>query len=175
MTNLAGMPGSSYRTELAGIILATYSPTPTHVALDNQAVQQKADQVLHSLLHPSPTSFNTKHFGLQRDGDLWQVFHDNLVQRGPHSFAVSWVKGHQKVTADMNEMQAYATKGNIKADSLATKAKTYMYPPHIRFVSSYLYQRHAAALDFYSSLHLVLVHVFTVARTLRLQNTRKDP
>ena len=37
LCRLEGLPSSSYRIETFGLVVATYAPSPVHVALDNKA------------------------------------------------------------------------------------------------------------------------------------------
>eukprot|EP00973_Karenia_brevis_P014362 1955902-Karenia_brevis.AAC.1 len=87
-----GMPGSSYRAELLGIIVATMRPTAIHIALDNRAVQLKAQALVDRLLSLSsaPLPQSEPLFSLQKDGDLWKVLYHLLQMRGPDTVKYSW-------------------------------------------------------------------------------------
>eukprot|EP00973_Karenia_brevis_P039631 5473512-Karenia_brevis.AAC.1 len=61
-------------------------------------------------------------YNLQNDGDIWQLIHEALVQRGPRSVAISKVKGHATWSDCKSELQRCHKRNNDKADNLAKDA-----------------------------------------------------
>eukprot|EP00973_Karenia_brevis_P040416 5585218-Karenia_brevis.AAC.1 len=64
-------------------------------------------------------------YGLQQDGDLWQVVHQAIVARGAHSIAVSKTTGH--ALEDEEYMRKHPERrveaiNNDRADQLADDA-----------------------------------------------------
>ena len=59
-------------------------------------------------------------WGLQKDGDLWELFERLANEKGLNSLLISWVKGHAK-QKDIDEGRSSPTKqaGNNAADDLA--------------------------------------------------------
>ena len=82
---LAGRLGSSTRAELLW---------PMHFASDSRAFCDKANIII-----AAPDMWPRRPYALQRDGDLWQHFHEGLIARGPNSFRVSWHKAHATLDA----------------------------------------------------------------------------
>ena len=106
-------------------------------------------------------------FGLQKDGDLWEIFYDNVKQRGPDSIRFSWVKGHASLSDAATATERAHQAGNNKADALATKGREELFDPNVVFLSKHLFFRHQQAVQFYSLVHLVLVRVYLAAQALR--------
>ena len=91
---LAGRLGSSTRAELAVGLAAMAKPFPVHFASDSRAFCDKANCIISA-----PDLWPRRPYALQRDGDLWQHFHEGLIARGPNSFRVSWHKAHATLDA----------------------------------------------------------------------------
>ena len=91
---LAGRLGSSTRAELAVGLAALAKPFPVHFATDSRAFCDKACTII-----AAPGLWPRRPYALQRDGDLWQHFHEGLIARGPNSFKVSWHKAHATLDA----------------------------------------------------------------------------
>ena len=91
---LAGRLGSSTRAELAVGLAAMAKPFPVHFASDGKAFRDKA-----SFIIAAPDQWPRRPYALQRDGDLWQHFHEGLIARGPNSYRVSWHKAHATLDA----------------------------------------------------------------------------
>ena len=52
-----------------------------------------------NLILDAPDQWPRRPYALQRDGDLWQHFHEGLIARGPNSFRVTWRKVHASLDA----------------------------------------------------------------------------
>eukprot|EP00973_Karenia_brevis_P049929 6932497-Karenia_brevis.AAC.1 len=90
---LDGIPSSSTRAELVGLIIALYSPGPVHVAIDNAAVVSFAQFLIHHLCtHDYPIVDPT--FSHKINGDLWSIFYSALLSKGPAAVRVTKTKGH---------------------------------------------------------------------------------
>ena len=128
---VTGYGCSSTRAELAGGCAALASDQSIHQATDSPAYKTKADRILqgHNVTARRP-------WGLQKDGDLWKLFHDFAHAKGLdaiklfHDFAhakgldaisITWVKGHAKQHhIDDGITTAEDAEGNDKADTLAS-------------------------------------------------------
>eukprot|EP00973_Karenia_brevis_P092953 12414858-Karenia_brevis.AAC.1 len=70
---LSGLPSSSTRAELLGLLGALLIPQPVHVALDNKADVDYAQYLITSLC--KGIHFDAEHcFHKKTNGDLWSVF-----------------------------------------------------------------------------------------------------
>ena len=117
---LVGQRGSSTRAEIAGGIAALLQPFPVHIGTDSEAFLAKASQFLEV-----PDVHPRKPFPLQRDGDLWQVFAQLVVDRGPNSIAISWRKAHATLHAVVSGKSAgHDAVANGLADWAASQAHT---------------------------------------------------
>ena len=76
---LAGRLGSSTRAELAVGLAAMAKPFPVHFASDSRAFCDKANCIISA-----PDLWPRRPYALQRDGDIWQHFHEGLIARGPN-------------------------------------------------------------------------------------------
>lgn len=100
---LPGQRYSSIRTEVAGLISAIIEPVAVHVGLDFAAAVKKATYLLgeasrrvnqddeHWRLRGNPCK---RPWALQPGGDLWELFWQEILARGPHTVQVPKVKGH---------------------------------------------------------------------------------
>ena len=75
---LAGRLGSSTGAELAVGLAALAKPFPVHFASDSRAFCDKANFIIDA-----PELWPRRPYALQRDGDLWQHFHEGLIAHGP--------------------------------------------------------------------------------------------
>eukprot|EP00973_Karenia_brevis_P039664 5476164-Karenia_brevis.AAC.1 len=90
---LDGLPSSSARAELLALIGSLFTPSPLHVALDNQSVVDYASYLI-DILRNSVEFDCAVQFHKKPNGDLWQIFFDTLKHKGPHALIVSKTKGH---------------------------------------------------------------------------------
>eukprot|EP00973_Karenia_brevis_P000674 96310-Karenia_brevis.AAC.1 len=90
---LDGLPSSSTRAELLGLIISLYSPGPVHTALDNASVVSFAQILLHQLNH-HPYVSSCPSFAPKNNGDLRKIFYRAVTTRGPRSVKVSKTQGH---------------------------------------------------------------------------------
>ena len=80
---------SSMRAELAGGVAAACANGPMHLASDNLGFVIMATKIIEN-----PQAFPHKPWGTTANGDLWQLFHNIVVQKGANALRVSWTKGH---------------------------------------------------------------------------------
>ena len=100
---LAGFGTSSTRNELAAALLGLMLPRPVHIGSDSDTFVKKANFLLKAAKRWNIT-LGTKHhttrnpmgkpWGMQADGDLWEIFWGAILTRGPDTCAFTWVKGH---------------------------------------------------------------------------------
>ena len=120
---IPGYRCSSTRAELMGGIASLMAPGPIHLGVDSQAFLNKAVQLLNAASNLSVVDVFLGHvfkpWPLQRDGDLWRIFWNLLLAKGPHAVRFSKVKGHA-TAADVAAGISTATDRmhNSRADDL---------------------------------------------------------
>ena len=106
---------SSMRAELGGGIAAICADGPVHVASDNLGFVKRANQILSN-----PAAHPHKPWGLQKDGDLWEIFHRVVCQKGAAAIKVTWTKGHITEAQVRDGTHSRENKiGNDLADTFA--------------------------------------------------------
>ena len=115
---LLGPALSSTRAEAIGLYAGLALPGAHHFGVDNRGAVGRANQILRGHMGGKP-------WGMQDDGDVWGVFHDEALSRGVGSVRVSKVKGHA-TEADVQEQRATEDQktGNHFADDAADRAKS---------------------------------------------------
>ena len=91
MLPVPGTAGNSTRMELAAAILAMLSDDPVNFGTDSQAFIDKANACIQRIRDGLPPR---EPWGVQKDGDLWHIFHDVICAKGCDSVIFSKVKGH---------------------------------------------------------------------------------
>eukprot|EP00973_Karenia_brevis_P020893 2871148-Karenia_brevis.AAC.1 len=129
---LDGLPSSSTRAELLGLILSLYYPGPVHTALDNSAVVTFANSLIKML---SSDSFHSccPSFANKSNGDLWSIFWKALVNKGVKSVLVSKTKGHAlaSLPADATPFDRRQAMHNDRSDHAAKTALHKFYNPNL--------------------------------------------
>ena len=134
---------SSTRTELGAAILTLLAPVAVHIGIDNAAVVQTGRQIIDHLRRrakevwvdsrgigilggkASPlhklSPFKAR-WAMMKNGDLWEVFTNIVLRRGPETAAISKVKGHatDEMVAE-GQVRLSDKKGNDRADKAAEK------------------------------------------------------
>ena len=83
---------SSTRTEIAAASQAVANDGPVHIGSDSDNFVSMARRILTSA---NPATFIPKKiWELTPDGDLWRIFVDLVIQKGPHTVWATWLKGH---------------------------------------------------------------------------------
>ena len=161
--SLFGLFPSSTRIELAGAIGALLQPRPVHIAADNASVINKANVVLHR------NGPGRRPWGLQADGDLWETFHALVQQRGAHSIALTWTKGH--ATYDHLIRQVTSSRNavfNAYADAAADQGHRRDTVRVVNEVLNYLAAKHRRLTDIMRAI------VRRVARVAAAVNKRLE-
>ena len=143
-------------------------PGPIHIGADSQAFLDKAKS-LHrkACLAVDAPEFPIAltHWSLVRDGDLWRIFWELLLQKHPRAVAFSKVKGHSKMSevqdgsvllddhlgnkgADANAHRGARANvpGLIQLSRLLAKHEK-AYVELVRVVHQHLLDRHAIILE----------------------------
>ena len=107
MSDYSGHRPTSTRTECIGLIGSILSSQPTHTALDNLACVLKATQYSQGNY---AITLPKKPWGKIPDGDLSNIVHDYIHEKGAHAFAISKALGH-------------ATKADIEAGTCTMEEK----------------------------------------------------
>ena len=94
---IRGLFASSTRVELAGAIVSLLRQEPIHLASDNAAVVDKGMKLLNA------NGPGRRPWALQKDGDLWHQMFQIIKDRGAHSVAFSWTKGHATLRHVLDE------------------------------------------------------------------------
>ena len=82
---------SSTRQEAIAIYASVALPGPRHCGVDNQSAINRANEILAGNCGRRP-------WGMQDDGDVWQVFAQETAAKGVTSLQLSKVKGHAKAS-----------------------------------------------------------------------------
>ena len=90
-TALAGYGGSSTRAEIAAGIIACQADVAVNIGSDSQAFVNKANYVANLVIQEKQPK---RPWATQKDGDLWELLHETIKAKGPHTFLATKVKGH---------------------------------------------------------------------------------
>ena len=90
---------------------------------------------------------------MQKDGDLWELLHETIKAKGPHTFLATKVKGHatDQMVAE-NEVKPEDKIGNDHADNVANEGVN-MYRKDVLALGANLTKRHIAYSKFLKTLH----------------------
>ena len=146
------------------------APIPVHGALDNLAACRRAQAIIKWVDENPGLPFPLL-FELMHDGDLWKLFFNNLVARGPCTIKIVKVKGHDSLAADENpdEDRLRNIQGNNKSDELAKRASRDYGPQDVIALGNYLVWRNETYIKFIAAVHKVLVRMHIAAHRLRHQ------
>ena len=98
-----GQCSSSTRMELAAWVVALTRAVPVHMETDSQSMMNKAMKIIDTAHKWSRADteywwLNRNPFrrpwSLQKDGDLWKLAWEAVLERGPRSQTLTKVKGH---------------------------------------------------------------------------------
>ena len=166
LAKLLGPSTSSFRPELLGLLIASLIPMAIHIGIDNSGVVGRAQVIIqhHSLRPNIPFQ---KPLALWNDGDFWVIFNAIVLQRGPHSIWVSWVKGHAKKDyLDKHPEMLEHVGHNNTADSLADDA-LHLHPPSTIQLSDAYAKRYGDYVNFMHAVHTIVVRVYVAYHKLR--------
>ena len=107
--------------------MGIHAPIPIHQASDSRAYVEKANSMLKR--HNRRSKRRGKPFGIQKDGDLWEVWLKAAEAKGFDSIKVGWTKGHAK-EKDIREERSddYCKRNNDEADEVADLGIEQGYP-----------------------------------------------
>ena len=162
---VSGPSAASTRSELGAMLGAALAPFPAHVGMDNlTVVKRTAKLIAGQPVHPY------KPWQLLPDGHLWHHLADAIRQRGPCTFAVSWVKGHAK---DVHIRKGITTDWhrdcNDKADAIAEKGQVRSHPDGLRQLGIIFRDRQKRYIDLVKHVHKVIIQTHIEAARLRTQ------
>ncbi len=160
-----GPKASSTRSELAGGCAAALAPYPIHLGSDNLTFVRRANLIINGTLKNC-----VKPWQLCNDGDLWGLFADLVMQRGPNSIRVTWVKGHSKQThIDRGITTPWRKRGNDRADKIASEKGHGAHPDGLHVLSEFLEERHKMYVELVHHIHKVIAQTFVEDQRLRKQ------
>ena len=147
---LVGFGGSSTRSESAGGIIAIAADGPIHIGTDSQAFCNKAT----SLIDMERRARKPKRpWSTQKDGDLWELLHKMIQQKGWKSVKITKVKGHAtEDNVEDGKVDINDKKGNDKADDYATKGLNGHADDFLK-VSRLLTRRQTSYVAFVTNVH----------------------
>ena len=154
---LVGFGGSSTRSEIAGGIIAIAADGPVHIGTDSQAFCNKAT----SLIDMERRGRKPKRpWSTQKDGDLWELLHKMVQQKGWKSVKITKVKGHATdANVEDGKVDINDKKGNDKADDYATKGLNGHADDFLK-VSRLLTKRQISYVAFVTHVHDHMLEAF---------------
>ena len=180
---MAGFSTSSTRNELAGGILSLFIPKPVHIASDSSGFVDKANFLIKAA-HIWLMTYGSSHhasrnpcgtvWGLQIDGDLWEIFWMGLLVRGPFSVRITWVKGHATQADIASGRSTHENrKGNNHADDAATWG-TESHQPGMLALTRWLASRHIKYIKLMSRVQSLIVKMLIAEKEARSKMLPKD-
>ncbi len=170
-TALAGFGGSSTRAEIAGGIIAIASNLPAHIGSDSQAFIDKGRYVLDLCRRGGKPK---RPWSTQKDGDLWELFHEFASIKGPDAIQLTKVKGHAS-EANVHEgvVRSVDKKGNDIADRAAKKAQDFHGEDVVK-LSGWFTLRHKAYTILLKNIHDYIIEGKAIAKQIIQENERKQ-
>ena len=170
-SNIGGYSGSSTRTELAAGILAILAHGPIHIASDNQGFVNKTIALRKRINDQNDHKIN---WGVQKDGDLWEIFHRAIKAKGTRAVRIKWVKGHAD---DKHVEQGLCTRedviGNDIADKHADKGAL-VFGKDVHEVAKCMHERHDSYLSFMRKVGIHIVEAYLIHRA-KLETYFENP
>ncbi len=165
-----GVPGW-HQTGLRGEIWALGSALqfialaskPARVWTDNQTVFDR----VHSYLIEPPPDFSTI-----KDGDLWHWIYHQLRQVKNFLSEIIKVRSHLDPADQDEEVDAWATQGNAKADAIATQARDHL-PENLWKIWSKVVEHDKRTKIFRKALHSLFMQVGK--RAIRNKQMQQPP
>ena len=124
-----GQRCSSTRMEIAGLINSMTRAIPLHIGIDSASTIAKATKLQEEAKRRCQSDMVNwwlrrnpyrRPWGLQADGDLWRLYWQGLMERGPQSILICKVKAHatdQHVKDNLVKIED--KQGNDWADTYA--------------------------------------------------------
>ena len=165
---MKGQFSSSTRMELGAWVMALTRNVPVHMGTDSESMRRKAMKMIELAdawttddrpgwwLKKNPFR---KPWGLQPDGDLWELAWNAVLQRGPEAQTLSKVKGHATQSqVDEGVVAAEDKEGNDWADDFANRGAG-QHQVHALKLARWLQQRHACYMKFMVRVHKCMAAV----------------
>ena len=172
-----GQRCSSTRMELSAWIMALMQPWAVHFATDSASMKSKGDKLIKAaedwmqedgenwIYRRNPCG---KPWGLQKDGDLWDLVWNALLSRGPKRQIIKKVKGHAtQEEVDSGEVQEEDKRGNDIADKLADCGAQEVGGQAFLNVVKWMEKRHDDYAKLISRIQKVIVAVLKKERKVR--------
>lgn len=179
--SIPGQRCDSTRVELAAAIVAMMRNGTVHIGIDSAAMLSKARKLIQVAIEwctDSQPDWLPKRnpckipWGLQTDGDLWLVYFEAILARGPGSNKLYKVKAHA-TAKDIREGEAnHVDKiGNDKADDAATKGIEHLngMSKHVLEAINWLAERLEKYQKFMQRVHRVIMEVIKAEKEERVR------
>ena len=161
---LKGQRASSTRSEIMAGIIGAAGPGAIHQATDSMSYCKKVNKLLDGTCLT-----NRKPWGLQKDGDLWQVLDKLVRQKGAHALKVSWTKGHAtQQDIDKGRSSVFHRAGNDRADACADDGVA-MHEEGLLQLSGQYEVKHQAYLSLVCDIHTIILNVLKAEHKLRAE------
>jgi len=168
-----GLPGqmaSSTRTELAAGIVGALGPGGIRQATDSRSYCLRVNKILSGERLDSK-----KPWGLQVDGDLWQILDRVLAARGRHSVAVHWIKGHATAEhVEQGKTTLEGMRGNDMADRMASEGARWADQDGAAHLAGHYASKQKAYTDLIHRIHRMILRVLTKERQEREEAAQRQ-
>jgi hypothetical protein len=174
---LPGQRCNSTRVETAAAVIALMRRKSIRIGTDSAAMLSKAKALMETARRWSDEAQHDwlpkrnplrKPWGLQNDGDLWELFFGAVLARGPRAHAFEKVKGHatqEDITA--GRATAEHKLGNDDADGCATKGVEATFGGNMRTANAmrWLAKRHEDYRSFMNRVHKMIIAILKMEKT----------
>ena len=116
-----------------------------------------------------------KPWGMQTDGDLWQVAWEAIIARGSGNQDIRWVKGHA-TNEDIRQGRSSSSdqKGNDRSDTNADKGVEMVAGEGLVTLAKWAAQRYEGYLKFMAKVHTMIAAVTMAEKEERGKDKKKD-
>ena len=186
------MPGqinSSTRSEAHGLLVGLCTKGPVHTGIDNKAVVDRACCLItlatnlckerddtEAMMRRIGLAFEnarrlrkpeTKHWQMQKDGDVWCAIWRSIISKGPKAIKVAKVKGHAS-NDDVTDGRVTAAdkSGNDVADSLVREA-TLLHGKRTVDLAYWLEARHNTYKELMAQIQKFIIRMLTADKEER--------
>jgi len=166
-----GQNGSSTRQELAAWILVLTRPFRSRYSTDSASMKGKAEHIIRMATEiqkkesegikvTNKSNPYKKTWGLQRDGDLWEMAWKAILKRGANSQEVRKVKGHAtKQDIEEGRSNAVDKEGNDRSDENADEGVLMIGGAGLVRLGKWLTDRHDSYIAFMRRVQRMIVAV----------------
>ena len=180
-----GQAGSSTRMELAAWITALSKPIRSNYATDSASMLGKALHLLQLAQHieekeeagikvekQNPLK---KVWGLQRDGDLWELAWQAILTRGANNKRLRKVKGHAtEIDIAEGRSNNKDQHGNDKADKLADEGVRMVKGKGLVCLGKWTADRHKDYVQFMRRMQLMVANVLIAEKEARANKLKAE-